>query len=327
MLRAAVYGFGWWGKRLVESVQGKSAKIAFVKGVTRDTAARREFGEKAGIALTTRYEDVLEDPGVDAVVLATPHSQHHDQVVQAAAAGKHVYVEKPITLNAASARSAIRACRNAGVTLGMGFGRRYLPAYLEMMRRIRAGDIGQVLHIEGHNGGSGGYRHHGGSWRGRREESPAGSMTARGIHMLDAMLPIAGLVKTVYAYSERRVVQADVDDTTAMLLRFASGVTGYLGTMFASGEYRRLHVFGSKGWLEMRGETVLAARGLTGEVTLTEFAVNDREQAVLEAFADAAAGGEPFAVSDEQAINGIAVLEAIVASAAGGAPVEIGAIE
>jgi predicted dehydrogenase len=303
-------------------VQG-SSKIRFVKGITRDPAAHRAYAEKTGLGLTTSYEEVLRDPAIGAVVLATPHSHHHDQVVQAAAAGKHVFVEKPITLTRASAEGAIRACQKAGVTLGIGFGRRYLPAYVEMTRRIKAGEIGSVLHIEGHNSGSGGYRHNGSSWRGRRDESPAGSMTARGIHMLDAMLHIAGTVETVHAYSDRRAVKADIDDTTSMLLKFAGGATGYLGTLFATGEYRRLHVFGSKGWLEMRGENLLAASGLEGEVKLTEFPKTDRERGVLEAFADAAAGGQPFAVTAEEAINGIAVLEAIVASAAAGNPVRI----
>ncbi len=322
MLNAAIYGLGRWGKRLVDSVKG-SSKIRFIKGITRDPAAHRADAEEMGLALTTSYEEVLRDPAIDAVVLATPHSHHYDQIVQGAQAGKHVFAEKPITLTRASAESAIHACRTAGITLGIGFGRRYLPAYIEMTRRIRAGDIGQILHIEGHNGGAGGYRHNGGSWRGRRDESPAGAMTARGIHLLDAMLAIAGLVETVYAYSGRRVVKADIDDTTSMLLKFAGGVTGYLGTMFATGEYRRLHVFGSKGWLEMRGETVLAARGLEGEVKLSEFPATDRERGVLEAFADAATGGELFAVTSEQAINGIAVLEAIVASAEAGNPVNV----
>jgi predicted dehydrogenase len=74
-------------------------------------------------------------------------------------------------------------------------------------------------------------------------------MTARGIHTLDAMIHIAGLVSSVYAFSERRVLAASVelDDTTSMLLKFASGVTGYLSTVFVTGELYRVHVFGTKG--------------------------------------------------------------------------------
>ena len=76
MLRAAIYGAGHWGTRLIESVQGKSAKIKFVGAVTRNPAARRALAERFGLTLTARFADVLADRAIDAVVLATPHSQH-----------------------------------------------------------------------------------------------------------------------------------------------------------------------------------------------------------------------------------------------------------
>src|SRR3970282_1549419 len=76
MLRTAICGAGHWGTRLIESVQGRSGKIRFVAAVTRDPAALKPLGERYGLALTARYADVLADPAIDAVVLATPHSRH-----------------------------------------------------------------------------------------------------------------------------------------------------------------------------------------------------------------------------------------------------------
>mgnify|MGYP002629640689 CR=1 FL=1 len=116
MLNAAIYGLGRWGNRLVQSVQA-SSKIRFVKGVSRNPASHSEFSQKTGIPIVATYEEVLKDPQIDAVVLATPHSHHHDQIVAAAMAGKHVYVEKPLALTRATAERAIEACRAAGVTL------------------------------------------------------------------------------------------------------------------------------------------------------------------------------------------------------------------
>jgi predicted dehydrogenase len=236
-----------------------------------------------------------------------------------------VFCEKPITLTRATAESAVAACRTAGVTLGLGFNRRYVPSFLEMMRRINAGEIGDVLHIEGQHSGPSGYRLKGGNWRATRTESPGGGMTARGIHTLDSMINIAGLVSSVYAFSEKRKLPADIemDDTTSMLLKFAGGVTGYLGTVFVTGELWRVHVFGTKGWLEMRGDTELVACGLEGKPERIPLQAVDREQATLEAFADTVAAKKPFMVPPEQAVNGIATLEAIVASAASGTPVRI----
>ena len=324
MMKAAIYGLGRWGTRLAESVQ-HSEKIRFAKGISRNPDTHREFAQKTGIRIVSSYGRVLKDPEIAAVVLATPHSQHHKQIIQAAKAGKHVFVEKPMTLTRKTAEKAIEACRAAGVTLGLGFNRRYAPAFVEMMRRIRAGEIGDVLHIEAQQSGPSGYRLKPGNWRASRTESPAGGMTARGIHTLDAMIHIAGPVRTVFAYSDRRKLapEVEIDDTTSMLFRFANGVTGYLGTVFVTGDIWRVHVFGSNGWIEMRGDTELVTRTLEGtpeQITLPKV---DKEQAELEAFADAATAGQPFMVPPEQAVNEIAVLEAIVASAAKGKPVQI----
>lgn len=324
MLKAAIYGLGRWGNRLTESVQA-SDKIRIVKGISRDPGKHAEFSRKTGIPVVASYEEVLRDPQIDAVVLATPHSKHHEQIVAAARAGKHVFVEKPFTLTRSSAEQAIEACRTAGVTLTIGFNRRHAPAFVEMMRRIRAGDIGEVLHVEGQFSGPTGYSLKAGNWRATRIEAPGGGMTARGIHTLDAMIQIAGLVNEVYAHSARRKLPAaiDMDDTTSMLLRFAGGATGYLATMFVTGELWRVHAFGGKGWLEMRGDTELIACGLDGKPERLALAAVDKEQRTLEAFADGVAAKKSFVVPPEHVINGIAVLEAIVASAASGKPVEI----
>ena len=325
MLNMAIYGMGNWGSRLIESVQGKSDKIKFVCGITRDPAAHRASADKYGIALTSSYADVLRDPKVDAVLIATPHSLHCRHIVEAARAGKHVFTEKPITLTAATAQQAVDATRAAGVTLGLGFNRRYAPSFVEMKRRILAGEIGDLLHIEGQHSGPSGYRLNPGYWRSTRAESPAGGMAPRGIHTLDSMINLGGLVSEVYAHSNRRKHPEgiDMDDTTSMLLKFKTGVTGYFATIFVTGELWRVHAFGHKGWIEMRGDTELITRGLDGNPQHMMLPVVDKERAELEAFADAVTAKQAYMVPPDQAVNGIAVIEAIVASEESGNPVKI----
>ncbi len=324
MLKAAVYGLGRWGNRLVESVQG-SGKIQFVKAISRDPASQKEFSQKTGIKVVSSYGRVLKDPEINAVVLTTPHSLHMKQIIQAAKAGKHVFVEKPMTLTRKTAEKAIEATRAAGVTLGIGLNRRYAPSFVEMMSRIRAGQIGDVLHVEAAHSGPTGYGLTPDTWRSTRAEAPGGGMTARGIHTLDSMIQIAGLVNSVYAFSDNRKLPAgvDMDDTTSMLLKFANGVTGYLSALFTTAELYRVHVFGSKGWLELRGDTDLTFRGLQGAPEKITLPAVDKERAELEAFADAVEAKKPFLVPPEEAINGVAVLEAIVVSAAKGKPITI----
>ncbi len=325
MLKAAIYGAGRWGATLAEAVKD-SRKIRIVRGITRNPEKHREFSEKTGVELVKDYAAVLGDPEIKAVVLATPHSLHHQHVVQAAKAGKHVYCEKPFTLTRASAEDAVAACKAAGITLALGFNRRYAPSFVELLRRVKAGEIGEVLHIEAQHSGPTGYRLQAGNWRSTRKEAPGGGMTARGIHTLDNMINIAGPVTSVYALSDKRKLPADIDmdDTTSMLLRFAGGVTGYLATVFVTGDLYRVHVFGSKGWLEMRGDTRLVACGLEGAPEEINLRKVSKERAVLEAFADAVAAKQPFLVPPEEVINGIAVLEAVEGAAARGQPVRIG---
>ena len=323
MLRAAICGAGHWGTRLIASVQGKSDKIVFVTAVTRNPADKHALAERFGLALTASYADVLADPGINAVVLATPHSQHAAEIVAAAKAGKHVFCEKPFTLTVDDARVAIAACKAVGVTLDVGFNRRYAPAYLDMTRRIAAGEIGAVRHIEGQFSGPPSYQIEPGNWRSNQFESPGGSMTARGVHVIDAMVHIAGLVNTVFAFSGRLQLAIDVDDTTSCLLRFASGATGYLGTLHATSAFFRIHAFGSKGALEMRGETELIASDLAGKVERLTYDVADKERAELEAFADAVARGVKFAIAPEEIVNTVAVMQAVTASARSGEAVAI----
>src|SRR5579884_1268340 len=86
MLRAAICGVGHWGLRLIQSVQGKSLKLSFTTAVTRDPASKHDLAPRYGLRLTAHYEEVIADPAIDAVVLATPHSQHAEQIVSAARA-------------------------------------------------------------------------------------------------------------------------------------------------------------------------------------------------------------------------------------------------
>ena len=93
--------------------------------------------------------------------------------------------------------------------------------------------------------------------------------------------------------------------------------------MFVTGDYWRVAAYGTQGWLELRSDTELVSRGLSGPPERTVLEAADKERAELEAFADAIAEGRPFLVPPEQMVNGIAVLEAIEPSSAAGQPIPI----
>ena len=317
MLNAAIVGPGRWGQRLVDSVcLPASAKLRFTHAVARTPDKLRAYCDARGLFLGVDLAQVLADPGVAAVVLATPHSQHAAQIAVAAAAGKHVFVEKPFTLDAASARAAARACREAGVVLALGHNRRFLPAFREMQRIVTAGGLGEILHLEGNFSGNFGLSYRPGAWRATQAESPAGGMTAMGIHIIDAFISLAGPIAAVRCESQRRVLQVDLDDTTSVFARFASGATGCLSTLTATGRIVRLQVFGTRGWLHLLDHRILEICDLEGKVRRIEYPQVDIERAELEAFADAVAGSAVYPVPVADAIHGVAVLEAALRSAA-----------
>src|SRR5918911_3280357 len=103
MIRAAIVGLGRWGMTLVNSVQGKSGKLHFTHAVSRDPAHVRDFTLRHGIEMVGALDAVLDTRDIDAIVLATPHSLHLEQILAAARAGKAVFCEKPLTLTKADA--------------------------------------------------------------------------------------------------------------------------------------------------------------------------------------------------------------------------------
>lgn len=323
MINAGIAGLGRWGKRLVGSVQNTSDKIRFVAGCTGHREAAETYCREAGIELYDGFEKLLERPDLDAVVLATPHSLHAGQIKAAARAGKHIFVEKPLALTVEDAERAIGAARQADVVLALGHNRRFLPAMQRMRELAQTGGLGQILHMEGNISAAVGAAYSSEHWRTQSTESPAGGMTGLGIHIIDAMISILGPVKGVIARSFRQTVAVEMDDTTIMLLKFANGATGYLGTLTATPFVWRLQVFGTEGSAEMRGYDRLIVKRVDGEEEVLDFAPTDMERAELEAFAEAIMGGGAYPLPLDEARAGVAALEAIVTAARDEVPVTL----
>jgi predicted dehydrogenase len=335
MINAAIVGLGWWGKTLVEAVSGGSDAIRFVAGATRTRSPEVEaFAKEHGLRMAESYEALLADPAINAVVLATPHSMHAQQVIAAAKARKHVFCEKPFTLTKQEADAAVDAVRKAGVTLGLGYNRRLHPEMTKLRERIRTGDLGTILHVEATMTFPNALYLKPTQWRAHKDETPCGGLTPMGVHAVDGMIDLCGEIDHVYCQSFRRAVEIDSDDTTSILFRMKEGMSGYLGTMTATGPGFSFQVFGSKGWVRLEGMTHVAGapseerrtrlfgpckfQPVKGPAEVWEAEKLDISAAALEAFARAAEGGPPYPIPLDQMVHGSAVTEAIVRSAASG---------
>src|SRR5262245_15459112 len=168
-VRAAIVGLGRWGRSLVNAVHGRTDAIRFTAAYARTRASAEEFCRDKNIPMLARYEDALASPDIDAVVLATPPSMHAEQVMAAVVAGKHVHVEKPLTLDRESAEAAVAAVKRASIVLAVGFNRRFHPSVVEIRKRLADGRLGQVMSMVAQHTTSTGQFIAPGNWRAQPE--------------------------------------------------------------------------------------------------------------------------------------------------------------
>jgi predicted dehydrogenase len=282
------------------------------------------FVREAGV--DQEFETCLGDPNVHAVILCTPHSQHTEQVVQAARAKKHVFCEKPLGLSLKEVLSSTKSCNDNGVVLAVGHEKRFEPPVRELMRILEAGELGTPLQVEANFVQDKFLSLPADNWRLSAKEAPAGPMTATGIHLLDLAIGVMGPAERVFASVKTLGSHLKNGDTLAVFVSHKSGSHSLISAILATPFDGRFAVYGSKGWAEVRDKAhpespqgwTLTVKRRDGEKTVTDYPPAQAVLANLEAFADAAMGGAPYPVPQEQMIANVAALEAVFKSADSG---------
>lgn len=325
-----IAGFGWWGRHVSKRLGGHAS--IRIGAVAEPVSSLHPEIEDMGLRVVSAYEGLLVDPAIEAVVLTTPHMFHEEQVVAAAAAGKHVFCEKPLGITEASARRSVDACRAAGVVLGIGHERRFEPAMRRLKTMLDEGALGTVMHVES------AFSHDKliaippGGWRTSKELSPGGGMTGMGIHLTDLMLWMFGPVESVQAQVRDRTLGWPTGDMVVAQLAFRAGMTAHLQAILNTPHFMRFHVFGADGWVEVRNGTHPdTPGGITdwlhcpkgGTPRHETLAWSDAVVANLEAFEAAVNGRTPYPFTDAELIGNIAVYEAICRSADRGETVRL----
>ncbi|MGF6781404.1 Gfo/Idh/MocA family protein [Paraburkholderia sp. GAS334] len=327
-IKAAIVGLGWWGRHLMHQMAGSDA-LQFATAVgSRD--AHREVADAYGVPFTTDFESMLNDSTIQMVVLTTPHALHAEQVMKAAARGKHIFCEKPLSLTVDDAIKCATACEKAGVRLGLGHERRFETAMVNMRGLIERGELGTVLHAEGSFSHDKLANVPTESWRFTDTHLAPLPMTATGVHLTDLMLDMLGDVSEVYAVSPRREA-AKVSKTLSLHLRFSSGATGYVSSVLETPLYMRFAVFGTAGWAEIRnlahpdagGSSITTIRMTNGAETTIVHGWNDSVKANLEGFCRAVVNGEPYQISVDQMIRNVAITAAASKSLRSARPIQV----
>lgn len=315
MLNTAFVGVGWWGTVLAEAVAKFPNRIRISGATSVDTDDLRRFNERFGGVAYSDLDQILSDPNVQAVFIATPHSRHSDQVCAVATSGKHVFVEKPLALTTADARRAAQACQKAGVVLAVGHNRRLMPAALALKSMLAKKELGFVLHAEAHFSVDSAMRYQTDEWRAQRHEVPGGALTSLGIHMIDTLVWLFGPVTRVTCLSQRKVLHVDIDDTTCALLEFDCGLTGYLATLFATPLTSQLRLSGTLGSAVAEQDfTRLIKTTSEGEQHVIPLDDSDSVAAEIQAFANSCTKGKPYPVTLQQAVHNVAVVSAMLNS-------------
>jgi predicted dehydrogenase len=285
-----------------------------VHGVTLEPDTVRDFAAEHQIALATSLDEVLADKSIQAVVLATPHTRHREQVEALAAAGKHIYCEKPFALSKADAQAMLDAVQRAGVLIGVGHHFRLMPSMRKLAELKAAGAFGTIMHVEGNYSHDWLANYPTDSWRMQPEESRAGGMTGMGIHVLDCFRDLNGPMKRISALSKSRVLKLPTGDTTSALIEFENGATGTLGTTIKTPFDWRIAVYGENCRAESVSETRAIVRRAGKETEVFDYPADNHLGRNLDYFAKAAMGQGTFPILPAGILQTAAALDAVFKS-------------
>lgn len=294
-VKVGIVGIGWWSDVLADVVE-KSDLLELRACFTRSEDKAAEFAAKFGCEAVGSYEAMLALDELDGVILTTPNSAHRPGTEAAARAGKHVFVEKPISNTLDDGRAMIAACQASGVVLAVGHSYRRHGALRHLRRLIDDGELGRVSLAEAVFSNDNGLKLKPGLWRSDPAEIPGGCLMQIGIHQIDNLLYLLGPASDVSAYFNRLETEPDVEDVTAVLLRFGSGAIGYVAADYISPRRFTLAVHGTKAnaFFDMDNDGLRLQRLGEPKPLPVAYEPNDHLSAELEDFATAIRGdGEP----------------------------------
>lgn len=321
-LRVASIGLGWWGGSLAG--KAKEAGLELVSCFARTKESREEFAETHECRAAESLDEILSDDEVEAVIIATPHSTHTDLTIEAASAGKHIFVDKPFTLTVAEGKRAIKAADAAGVILQVGHNRRRQPANRRIKQMVANGDLGMIHYAEANLSYPKGLNPRTG-WRGEPDESPAGGMTGLGVHMADNLNYLLGKAARVAAFSKKIIGVRKLDDVTTATLEYHEGPLAFLGTSMVIPDIARTAVWGTEGaaYNDKDGERFLTQEVGSKDWEEHDIEVLDTVRDELEELASNVRNGTKPETGGPEALEATVILEGIVESATTGTVVDL----
>ncbi len=291
-----------------------------VAAVSRDQGRADGFARRFGARNAyADYDEMLGNPEVEAVFIATPNVFHPEQVIAAAAAGKHVLCDKPLANDVDSAKRAVDACSKAGVRLGVNFHNRHLPWVQEVSRLIADGAIGDVEMVQVQVGS--GPRNYD-NWRADPEMAGLGTVHNVGVHGLDFLRVLLGAEAVeVMAMFDRSPGSGGVETIALLTLRFSNAtLVHYNANEKLRDPLNDISIYGSEGrifgssFTRSRSDGTLSVLTDSGE-TVANYPAPNAHRLAVAAFTSAILRGEEPNASGLDGLRSAQVCEAIERSA------------
>ncbi len=243
-VRVAVLGMGWWSDVLADAVKrGNSVEI--VSCFTRSKDKRDAFAAKYGCTSAASYDEILKDPSIEAIINTTPNGVHLETTAEAASAGKHVFLDKPIANTVAEGFAIAEVCKKHDVILSLGYQRRREGHFRWIKNEIDAGRFGKLVQAEGNISRDRLGKIDLSSWRYQAAGMPGGVMLQIGIHYVDVLEFLMGPVRRVTGRSAQLVLPGDNPDVANLILEHESGAISNLTASYASAsEYYMMNIYG-----------------------------------------------------------------------------------
>lgn len=322
ILRVAIMGLGSYGTRVAEAM--KDCKRARLVGVISGTPSKiRDWQQKYNIPAKNCYnyqnfDNIKNNPDIDAVYIITPNALHKDQAIRVAKAGKHVICEKPMALNEQEGQEMVDACKKAGVHLLVGYRMHFEPKTLEIVRMQKAGELGKIMFFQGLAGFRIGDPT---QWRLNKALAGGGALMDIGIYAVNGARYMVGeepiWVTAQETKTDPQKFKEGVDETIQFQLGFPGGAVASCLSTYNMSYLDKFFVTGEKGFAELQPATGYGPiKGRTSKGELTQPHITHQTLQMDEMAAIILEGKKPVvSVDGEEGLRDLKIMDAIYKAA------------
>lgn len=335
------FGIAGWGN--IASHHAKSIaeleNCKLIGGVSTQERKRRAMKEAFGMVGFDSFTEMLRQPEIDVICICTPSGYHLEYALQAAIAGKHLIIEKPLEITLSRAREIIKACRENGVKLSCIFQNRFSDDYEKALKAAREGQLGKLIlgnaYIKWYRDQA---YYDSAAWRGTLQGDGGAALINQGIHTIDLLQNIMGPVKTVFGTTRTMSHNIEGEDLGVAILEFENGALGTIegSTSIYQGYPERLEIHGTDGSIVLESGRIVSWKTAEdkfgkpepaedfGDGSSDPMAIGYQlhKKQILD-MANAIWNNEKPAVDGEEGLKSLQIVEAIYQSARTGEKVEV----